>query len=58
MPAKDPDFVALVMVDDPKTAKYYGAEVSAPVFAALAKQMAQIRTSRRTNPNQLLRRRP
>jgi cell division protein FtsI/penicillin-binding protein 2 len=44
MPAEDPAFVALVMVDDPKTAprKDYGAQVSAPVFAAIAKQVAQI----------------
>ena len=44
MPVEDPAFVALVMVDDPKTAarQDYGAEVSAPVFANIAKQMAQI----------------
>jgi cell division protein FtsI (penicillin-binding protein 3)/stage V sporulation protein D (sporulation-specific penicillin-binding protein) len=44
MPAEDPAFVALVMVDDPKTAARhdYGAEVSAPVFANVAKQIAQI----------------
>jgi cell division protein FtsI (penicillin-binding protein 3)/stage V sporulation protein D (sporulation-specific penicillin-binding protein) len=42
LPAEDPAFVALVMVDDPKTKKYYGAEVSAPVFANLATQVAQI----------------
>jgi cell division protein FtsI/penicillin-binding protein 2 len=42
LPARDPAFVALVMVDDPKTTKYYGAEVSAPVFASLSKQVAQI----------------
>jgi cell division protein FtsI/penicillin-binding protein 2 len=44
MPAEDPAFVALVMVDDPKTAARmdYGAEVSAPVFANIAKQVAQI----------------
>jgi cell division protein FtsI/penicillin-binding protein 2 len=44
MPAEDPAFVALVMVDDPKTAprQDYGAEVSAPVFAAVARQVAQI----------------
>lgn len=43
-PAEDPAFVALVMVDDPKTAprKDYGAIVSAPVFAAVARQVAQI----------------
>jgi cell division protein FtsI (penicillin-binding protein 3)/stage V sporulation protein D (sporulation-specific penicillin-binding protein) len=50
MPAKDPDFVALVMVDDPKTTKYYGAEVSAPVFVELAKQMAQIRNIPQDQP--------
>lgn len=42
MPVQDPAFVALVMVDDPKTKNYYGAEVSAPVFASLAKQVAEI----------------
>jgi cell division protein FtsI (penicillin-binding protein 3)/stage V sporulation protein D (sporulation-specific penicillin-binding protein) len=44
MPAEDPAFVALVMIDDPHTQVHqdYGAEVSAPVFANIAKQMAQI----------------
>ncbi len=42
MPAEDPAFVALVMVDEPHTTKYYGAEVSAPVFASIAQQMAQL----------------
>jgi cell division protein FtsI (penicillin-binding protein 3)/stage V sporulation protein D (sporulation-specific penicillin-binding protein) len=42
MPAEDPAFVALVMVDDPHTRQYYGAEVSAPVFASIARQVAQI----------------
>jgi cell division protein FtsI (penicillin-binding protein 3)/stage V sporulation protein D (sporulation-specific penicillin-binding protein) len=44
MPAQDPAFVALVMVDDPKTAprQDYGAQVSAPVFASIARQVAQI----------------
>jgi cell division protein FtsI (penicillin-binding protein 3)/stage V sporulation protein D (sporulation-specific penicillin-binding protein) len=42
LPAEDPAFVALVMVDDPHTKRYYGAEVSAPVFADMARQVAQI----------------
>jgi cell division protein FtsI/penicillin-binding protein 2 len=44
MPAEDPAFVALVMVDDPHTKQNqdYGAEVSAPVFASISKQIAQI----------------
>jgi cell division protein FtsI/penicillin-binding protein 2 len=44
MPAEDPAFVALVMIDDPHTAVHqdYGAEVSAPVFATIGKQIAQI----------------
>jgi cell division protein FtsI (penicillin-binding protein 3) len=43
-PAADPALVALVMVDSPKTAPHqdYGADVSAPVFANIAKQVAQI----------------
>ena len=41
-PVEDPAFVCLVMVDDPKTRNYYGAEVSAPVFATIASQVAQI----------------
>jgi cell division protein FtsI (penicillin-binding protein 3)/stage V sporulation protein D (sporulation-specific penicillin-binding protein) len=42
LPAEDPQFVALVMVDEPNTKHYYGAEVSAPVFADMARQIAQI----------------
>ena len=44
MPAEDPAFVALVMVDNPKTkpGMDYGAIVSAPVFANIATQVAQI----------------
>jgi len=44
MPAQDPAFVALVMVDDPKTQRGqdYGAEVSAPVFASIGQQVARI----------------
>jgi cell division protein FtsI/penicillin-binding protein 2 len=44
MPAEDPAFVALVMVDNPKTKarQDYGADVSAPVFANIATQVAQI----------------
>jgi cell division protein FtsI/penicillin-binding protein 2 len=41
-PAEDPAFVCLVMVDDPQTKAYYGAEVSAPIFATVARQVAQI----------------
>jgi len=43
-PAEDPAFVCLVMVDDPKTKprQDYGADVSAPVFANIAKQVAQL----------------
>ena len=44
MPAEDPAFVALVMVDSPQTKPRgdYGAQVSAPVFVNLATQVAQI----------------
>ena len=42
MPVENPAFVALVMVDEPHTAQYYGAEVSGPIFASMAQQLAQI----------------
>jgi len=44
MPVQAPAFVALVMIDSPHTAAHqdYGSEVSAPVFANIARQMAQI----------------
>jgi cell division protein FtsI (penicillin-binding protein 3)/stage V sporulation protein D (sporulation-specific penicillin-binding protein) len=43
-PAEDPAFVCLVMVDDPKTSRRedYGAKVSAPVFANIAREVAQV----------------
>lgn len=32
-PANNPRFVAVIVVDEPSTGKYYGGEVAAPVFA-------------------------
>lgn len=32
-PAEDPKVVIVVMVDDPKSGRYYGGEIAAPVFA-------------------------
>jgi cell division protein FtsI (penicillin-binding protein 3)/stage V sporulation protein D (sporulation-specific penicillin-binding protein) len=42
MPVENPSFVALVMVDEPHNGKIYGADVSGPVFASMAEQLAQI----------------
>jgi cell division protein FtsI/penicillin-binding protein 2 len=44
LPAENPGFVALVMIDSPHTKanQDYGAEVSAPVFADMAPQIAQV----------------
>ncbi len=36
IPAKDPEAVVLIMVNNPKGAKYYGAEVAGPVFVDVA----------------------
>jgi cell division protein FtsI/penicillin-binding protein 2 len=36
IPAKDPQAVVLVMVNNPKGGKYYGAEVAGPVFTDVA----------------------
>ena len=41
VPAKDPAFVTLIMVVEPH-GKHYGAEVAAPSFANVGKQVAQI----------------
>ena len=53
LPAENPAFVALVMVDDPHTKHYYGAEVSAPVFADMARQVAQILNVPEDKPEEL-----
>jgi cell division protein FtsI (penicillin-binding protein 3)/stage V sporulation protein D (sporulation-specific penicillin-binding protein) len=44
LPAENPGFVALVMIDSPHTKanQDYGAEVSGPVFADMAPQIAQV----------------
>ena len=39
-PAKDPRFVAVIVVDEPKGRKLYGGEVSAPYFRTLVEQVA------------------
>ena len=60
MPAEDPAFVALVMVDDPQDqAQILRREVSAPVFANIAMQVAQImniphRSARAARPRRWL----
>jgi cell division protein FtsI (penicillin-binding protein 3)/stage V sporulation protein D (sporulation-specific penicillin-binding protein) len=41
LPEEDPQFSLLVMVDEPQGKKYYAADVAAPAFANIAKQMAQ-----------------
>lgn len=35
-PATDPRFVAVVVINDPRSNKYYGGEVAAPVFSKVA----------------------
>jgi cell division protein FtsI/penicillin-binding protein 2 len=43
MPADDPEFVCYVVIDEPKTkeVKPYGGTLAAPVFANIAKRLAQ-----------------
>jgi len=40
LPAEDPKLVILVVVDEPRNGKYYGGEVAAPVFRAIASELA------------------
>ena len=39
IPAKDPQAVVLVMVNNPKGVKYYGADVAGPVFSRVAESV-------------------
>lgn len=39
IPARDPKAVVLVMIDDPKAGKIYGADVAGPVFVDVAKSV-------------------
>ncbi|CAB4242938.1 Cell division protein FtsI [Methylacidimicrobium sp. AP8] len=41
MPEEDPQFVLLIMVDEPKGSHYYGGEVAAPAFRSMASQIAE-----------------
>ncbi len=41
MPQENPEFVILVMVDEPKGREYHGGQVAAPAFAEMATQIAQ-----------------
>jgi cell division protein FtsI (penicillin-binding protein 3) len=40
LPAMDPEFVVLVIIDEPKGQSYYSASVTAPVFASIAQSIA------------------
>jgi len=41
MPAMKPEIVILVVVDEPKGSSYYASSVASPVFANIAKRVAQ-----------------
>ena len=41
-PLENPRFVILVMVDDPRGGRYYGGDVAAPVFSALAADLLRL----------------
>ena len=42
LPAEDPQFVLLIMVDEPHGSSYYGAQVAAPAFSEMGKQIADV----------------
>ncbi|MDR2399401.1 MAG: penicillin-binding protein 2 [Endomicrobium sp.] len=41
VPAMNPEFVILVIIDEPKGSSYYAASVASPVFANIAQRTAQ-----------------
>ena len=42
-PADNPLYVLMVVVDDPRGAGYYGGQISAPVFASIAREILEER---------------
>lgn len=38
-PSKNPDFIVLVMLDNPQGATYYGGQIAAPVFKEIMEQL-------------------
>jgi cell division protein FtsI/penicillin-binding protein 2 len=52
MPAEDPEFVCIVVVDDPQTTKVtrYGGTIAAPVFGRIAKRAAEYLNLQPTEP--------
>ncbi|MGL6159870.1 peptidoglycan D,D-transpeptidase FtsI family protein [Microbulbifer sp.] len=60
IPADRPRLAAVVVIDDPKHAKYYGGEVAAPVFGAVmagAMRLLQVPPAEVASPEQQLARR-
>lgn len=60
IPADRPRLAAVVVIDDPKNAKYYGGEVAAPVFGAVmagAMRLLQVPPTEVASPEQQLARR-
>ncbi|MDR1523319.1 MAG: penicillin-binding protein 2 [Endomicrobium sp.] len=41
LPAMEPEFVILVIIDEPKGQSYYASSVASPVFASIAQSIAQ-----------------
>ncbi|MDR1244725.1 MAG: penicillin-binding protein 2, partial [Endomicrobium sp.] len=41
VPAMNPEFVVLVIIDEPKGSSYYAASVASPVFANISKRIAE-----------------
>jgi cell division protein FtsI (penicillin-binding protein 3) len=41
LPAMNPEFVVLVIIDEPKGSSYYAASVASPVFANISKRIAE-----------------
>jgi cell division protein FtsI (penicillin-binding protein 3) len=41
IPAMNPEFVVLVIIDEPKGSSYYAASVASPVFASISKRIVE-----------------
>ena len=52
LPAKDPDFVCVVVIDDPRTDKVsrYGGTIAAPTFSRISSRAAAYMNLQPTEP--------
>ncbi|MCF0247831.1 MAG: penicillin-binding protein 2 [Synergistes sp.] len=52
-PAKNPNYVMLISIGEPKGAKYYGGQVAAPIFKSIVEDILQVAPDRIDGPTKV-----